>query len=315
MARRKTSKAVGPPVAEAPDTVPSTDAPEPPAVTVPPEIADRSEGEARELTTKAMHAVRRMVAEVEEPPATKAKRRRKKVDPHAAELVKTDGEIAAARARHRHIKAEIARLDAVAMGPHTAEEEALIRAAEEIGKQIGRLTEHRVKVLSGLWEPPAPPAPVVPKAAPALQIIRLPDEVTAEMAPDFNVPVAELHKAVSLGVLLNIQADLVERLNKIFANYKEGIERAHHRLDQAIEAANKNVETLKALRDRVTELEARPVLKYVGTWNADTQFNPGEFCTDKGSLWHCNEPTRQRPGDGPAWRLAVKAGRDGRDAR
>jgi len=35
-----------------------------------------------------------------------------------------------------------------------------------------------------------------------------------------------------------------------------------------------------------------------------------------GAVWHCNEPTTDRPGNGsPAWRLAVKAGRDGKDGR
>ena len=60
------------------------------------------------------------------------------------------------------------------------------------------------------------------------------------------------------------------------------------------------------------ELEARPEFKYLGVWDAKTQYVPGCFVTDKGSIWHCNDITMARPGDSLAWTLAVKHGRDAR---
>ena len=69
------------------------------------------------------------------------------------------------------------------------------------------------------------------------------------------------------------------------------------------------------LLKRIEELEQhQSSVKYRGVWSADEQYVLGNFCTDRGSLWHCNQTTRERPGDGRAWTLAVKKGQDGKDA-
>ena len=68
------------------------------------------------------------------------------------------------------------------------------------------------------------------------------------------------------------------------------------------------------LLKRIEELEQRSAMTYRGVWSADEQYVLGNFCTDRGSLWHCNQTTRERPGDGRAWTLAVKKGQDGKDA-
>ena len=65
------------------------------------------------------------------------------------------------------------------------------------------------------------------------------------------------------------------------------------------------------LHARVAELEAQPAFKYLGTWNAKTQYVRGCFVTDHGGIWHCNEMTMERPGASAHWVLAVKRGRDG----
>lgn len=68
-----------------------------------------------------------------------------------------------------------------------------------------------------------------------------------------------------------------------------------------------------AKRDaRIAELEARLPLGYAGTWQEGEQASKGFFYADHGSVWYCNEETRTRPGDGKAWQLAVKRGRDAR---
>ena len=69
------------------------------------------------------------------------------------------------------------------------------------------------------------------------------------------------------------------------------------------------------LSKRVNALETRQAFHYRGIWDQAQHYDRGDFCTDKGSLFHCNRPaTRQRPGEGSDWTLAVKRGRDGRDA-
>jgi hypothetical protein len=65
---------------------------------------------------------------------------------------------------------------------------------------------------------------------------------------------------------------------------------------------------------RIEALEARPVLRYAGTWNPDTQFNEGDITTDHGSAWYCERSTRSRP-PGEGWKLMIKKGRDGKDLR
>lgn len=62
--------------------------------------------------------------------------------------------------------------------------------------------------------------------------------------------------------------------------------------------------------------DGKPGLAYVGVYQDGKAYEPGELVTWAGSCWHCNEATRTRPGDGsPAWTLAVKRGRDGKDLR
>lgn len=68
--------------------------------------------------------------------------------------------------------------------------------------------------------------------------------------------------------------------------------------------------TLGAFESRLAQMEAQ--FKYLGAWDADRQYEKGNFVTDNGSVWHCNARTRARPGDGADWTLAVKKGMDAR---
>jgi hypothetical protein len=73
------------------------------------------------------------------------------------------------------------------------------------------------------------------------------------------------------------------------------------------------------LRERVAALEASIAntkgLQYRGTFAVGTAYDVGDTVTHGGSLWHCNQSTKDRPGEGShAWTLAVKRGRDGKDA-
>ncbi|MFZ3081417.1 carbohydrate-binding family V/XII protein [Rhodoferax ferrireducens] len=71
---------------------------------------------------------------------------------------------------------------------------------------------------------------------------------------------------------------------------------------------------IKKLSGRMAELEKAPLV-YEGPHEAGKVYDKGQFTTHNGSLWHCNYKTASRPGDGPAWTLAVKRGADGRDAK
>jgi len=62
-------------------------------------------------------------------------------------------------------------------------------------------------------------------------------------------------------------------------------------------------------------LHFRGVPVFCGVHQAGARYEPGDIVTAQGSLWHCNAATSDRPGTGAAaWTLAVKCGRDGKDA-
>lgn len=57
-----------------------------------------------------------------------------------------------------------------------------------------------------------------------------------------------------------------------------------------------------------------PVVIDRGVWNERVHYERGDGVTHKGAFWICQDDQQGKPGDGSTWRLAVKAGRDGRDA-
>lgn len=57
-----------------------------------------------------------------------------------------------------------------------------------------------------------------------------------------------------------------------------------------------------------------PVPVYCGIYKAGTEYVPGDLATWGGCLWHCDEKTNEKPDAGP-WTMAVKKGRDGKDAK
>jgi hypothetical protein len=68
---------------------------------------------------------------------------------------------------------------------------------------------------------------------------------------------------------------------------------------------------------RIAELEARPAMKYEGVWDERKVYRVGDFVTKGGSMWHCFDTnTGVLPGsNSDVWKLAVRAGKDGKDAR
>jgi len=63
------------------------------------------------------------------------------------------------------------------------------------------------------------------------------------------------------------------------------------------------------------QLHFRGVPLFCGVWQRGGRYEPGDLVTWNGSQWHCNAATSERPGgESPAWTLAVKCGKDGKDA-
>jgi hypothetical protein len=71
-----------------------------------------------------------------------------------------------------------------------------------------------------------------------------------------------------------------------------------------------------SLEARVRALEARPSLVYKGVWDAAAVYNRGMFVTKGGAVWHSEvDGNRGVPPPAPQWKLAVKKGSDGKDAK
>jgi hypothetical protein len=63
------------------------------------------------------------------------------------------------------------------------------------------------------------------------------------------------------------------------------------------------------LEARIAKLETQAAdFGWRGVWTEGTEYKVGNFVTREGSLWHCQRPTRSRPGADATWRLCVKNG-------
>lgn len=68
---------------------------------------------------------------------------------------------------------------------------------------------------------------------------------------------------------------------------------------------------LKFLADRIEGIE-RQGPAYKGIWKPQTTYKKGSFVSHAGSMWHADETTDFKPGEGGGWTLAVKRGADAR---
>ena len=96
---------------------------------------------------------------------------------------------------------------------------------------------------------------------------------------------------------------------------KDGIA-SRDELNEAVKAAVAEAVEPEVERRVKAVLETIPLVTYQGTWKSAETYEPGDMATWGGCVWHCDKTTTTKPGTDPeAWTLAVKAGRDGRDAR
>ena len=82
------------------------------------------------------------------------------------------------------------------------------------------------------------------------------------------------------------------------------------RLEERVELL---VSTVKSLVDAASA-HVSLGLADRGVFHSGNSYLKGEWCTHEGSLWIAQADTADKPGSSAAWRLAVKRGRDGRDA-
>jgi hypothetical protein len=70
-----------------------------------------------------------------------------------------------------------------------------------------------------------------------------------------------------------------------------------------------NKAALVGLEKRIAQLEAKPTIKYCGTWTDGATYEKGDGVTHHGALWICKAQTAAEPSkDFAGWQLAVKKG-------
>jgi polyhydroxyalkanoate synthesis regulator phasin len=91
--------------------------------------------------------------------------------------------------------------------------------------------------------------------------------------------------------------------DKAFDDIHDRIDRLERRLDD--------------MRERVRQIQTRPQLRFAGQFrdHDGKVFEPGDLVSSGGSLWACMKDTSTRPSmDNEFWQLAVRKGRDGKNA-
>jgi hypothetical protein len=88
-------------------------------------------------------------------------------------------------------------------------------------------------------------------------------------------------------------------------------------IKQHVAAATKPLrDRIEALEHRVVEAETKAAeFRYRGVWQPGEQYRRNNFVTYDASVWACLRDTEGKPGQCLDWQLAVRKGKDGKDAR
>lgn len=109
------------------------------------------------------------------------------------------------------------------------------------------------------------------------------------------------------------KAELSEFMAKTLAPVFESILKRFARIEErAAETERRSAQRVQRLEERMA---AASGLRYLGTHDPGEVYEPGDGVTCGGSLWVARSRTSSKPGTDATWQLAVKHGRDGRDAR
>jgi len=109
------------------------------------------------------------------------------------------------------------------------------------------------------------------------------------------------------------KAELSEFMAKTLAPVFESILKRVERIEQrAAETERRSAQRVQRLEGR---MDAATGLRYLGVHDDGEAYEPGDAVTHGGSLWIAKERTSAKPGIDGTWQLAVKRGKDGRDAR
>jgi hypothetical protein len=93
-----------------------------------------------------------------------------------------------------------------------------------------------------------------------------------------------------------------------------GLTRRVAELEKMLDAMLRTQGIIAWLNDRIEALEQRPSVQYKGVYTDEAAYVPGHLVTHRGSVWHCKSACQGQRPPGNCWTLAVKHGKDGKDA-
>lgn len=119
---------------------------------------------------------------------------------------------------------------------------------------------------------------------------------------------------------LKFVTEHIEELRRIRRANSKAVLYTQGQHDMIAEGFGSAFASVALLNDRIKELEDRldkPALAYAGVYQRALDYRRGQAVTYKGSLYIALEAAEpgQIPGESAPWQLAVRAGRDGKDAR
>lgn len=87
-------------------------------------------------------------------------------------------------------------------------------------------------------------------------------------------------------------------------------------MDERLDADGRTIVRTYRRGDEVKEFRFTfEVPIWRGVYREGRRYEVADRVTWGGSEWHCTEPTSEKPDGGKGWVLAVKRGRDGKDAK
>ncbi|MBI1189023.1 MAG: hypothetical protein GC206_17085 [Alphaproteobacteria bacterium] len=203
----------------------------------------------------------------------------------AAALVEIDAEIADVERRLRLLAARTDTLSAEDRGG--AEGRALAENADRLREVRDSLLTKRAAVLAGTYTPPAP----------------------VEKPPALKAKSSDDTPGWQPATLADLD-DTVEDIGAVLRAFSADVRKAATDLSAELRGA------IAALDARLIAVEARPVLADHGVHEVGKAYPEAAVVTFRGGMWIAQRDTTGTPGTPDSgWRLAVKAGRDGRDAR
>jgi hypothetical protein len=119
-----------------------------------------------------------------------------------------------------------------------------------------------------------------------------------------------------IGALYDQLAGFAQQMNAKNKERNERLDKLESQVQGLVARSGGDAGQDSMVDARLKALESRPAVTYEGVWDVARTYGVGMMVTHSGGIWHAKTANvSRRPGTDPnIWVLAVKSGRDGKDA-